>query len=60
MTELERQEFENVIRAMSEEEKKMALNYIGTDMLWDELRRRETAERNTIKAVKDLLVIECN
>lgn len=56
MNELERQEFENVIRAMSEEEKKMALNYIETDMLWDELRRREAEERNKINAMKDLLV----
>ena len=60
MSEIERTEFENVIRAMSEEEKKMALNYIETDMLWEELRKRELSERNTIKAMKDLLVIECN
>ena len=57
MSELEKKEFENRICAMSEEEKNMALKHIETDMLWDELRRRETAERNQLQGVKDLVSI---
>lgn len=55
MSEMDKQEFEKVINAMTEEEKKIALNSIDTDMLWDELRRRETAERNMLQGVKDLV-----
>lgn len=59
MNELERQEFERVISAMSEEEMKIAAYKIAEsneDILWDELRKRATANRNFKKAVKDLVV----
>lgn len=55
MSERERQEFEKVIGAMSEEEMRIVLSKIDTDMLWDELRRRETASRNIIQGVKGLV-----
>lgn len=55
MNEMEKQKFEEVICAMSEEEMKVAASKIDTDVLWDELRKRETAERNFKKAVKDLV-----
>ena len=55
MSELERQEFENRICAMSEEEKNMALKHIETDMLLDELRRRETSSRNILQGVRDMV-----
>ena len=55
MSEMERQSFEDSIKAMSAEEMKMALKYFDTDMLWDELRERETRNRNKIQYVKDLV-----
>lgn len=56
MSEMERQSFEEKMKGMSEEEKKMALKYFDTDMLWDELRSRETSNRNKLQNVKDLVV----
>ena len=61
MSELEKQEFERVISAMSEEEMKIAAFKIAEsneDILWDELRKRATANRNVLKAVKDLVVVK--
>ena len=58
MSELERQEFETVICAMSEEEMKMAASKIAElneDILWDELRKRATNNRNLLQGVKDLV-----
>ena len=55
MSELEKQAFENVISAMSEEEMKIAAAKIDEDVLWDELRRRSTANRNKLQAVRDMV-----
>ena len=55
MSELEKQEFERVISAMSEEEMKIAASKIDEDILWDELRKRSTANRNILHGVKDLV-----
>lgn len=55
MSEMDRQSFEETIMAMSGEEKKMALKYFDTDMLWDELRSRETSNRNKIQHMKELV-----
>ena len=57
MSEMDKQEFENRICAMSEEEKKMAIKYFETDMLWDELRKREMSSRNILQGVKDLVQV---
>ena len=42
MSEMEKQKFEEVICAMSEEEMKLAASKIEYDILWDELRKRAT------------------
>lgn len=55
MSEFEKQAFENVISAMSEEEMKIAAAKIDEDVLWDELRRRSTANRNKLQAVRDIV-----
>lgn len=55
MSELEKQEFERIISAMSEEEMKIAAAKIDEDILWDELRKRATANRNVLQAVKDMV-----
>lgn len=55
MSEIEKQEFERIICAMSEEEMKIAASKIDDDILWDELRRRSTANRNVLQAVKDMV-----
>lgn len=55
MSEFEKQAFENVISAMSEEEMKIAVAKIDEDVLWDELRRRSTANRNKLQAVRDMV-----
>ena len=55
MCELEKQEFERIICAMSEEEMKIAVAKIDEDILWDELRRRSTANRNKLQAVRDMV-----
>jgi hypothetical protein len=56
MSELEKQSFEEFVKAMSEEEMKIAVSKINTDMLWDELRKRSTANRNILHGVKDLVM----
>lgn len=38
----ERERFEDRINGMSAEEQAVAVSMIDTDLLWDELRRRET------------------
>lgn len=55
MSEMEKQSFEDLVKAMTEEEMKVAVLHIDTDILWDELRSRETSNRNKIQQVKDLV-----
>ena len=52
--EIEKEVFESKIKAMSPEEQKIAAGLIDIDIMWDELRRRETAERNKIQAMAEL------
>ena len=61
MSELEKQEFERIISAMSEEEMKLAAERIAKkdeDILWNALRKQATANRNTLKAVRDMVAVE--
>lgn len=58
MSEMEKQSFEDAMKAMSEEEMRMALKYFDTDMLWDELRKREAENRNILQGVKDLVKVK--
>ena len=56
MNETERQRLGNMIAAMGEEEQRVVAAAIkSTDVLWDELRKRETSERNFQKAMEDLM-----
>ena len=57
MNEVEKQELKSRVEGMSQEETLIAVKVIPTDVLWDELRRRETAERNQLQGVKDLVSI---
>lgn len=55
MSEMERQSFEDAIKGLSGEEMKTALKYFETDMLWEELRRREIESRVALEGVKELV-----
>lgn len=59
MSEMEREVYENRIAAMSLEEQKIVATKINIDILWDELRKRETEERNHLLAMKELMVNVC-
>ena len=55
LTEAEMEALENRMNGMSQQEQIFAVGFIDTDILWDELRKRETRERNFEKAMKDLV-----
>ena len=55
LTEAEMEALENRMNGMSLQEQLFAVQLIDTDILWDELRKRETRERNFEKAMKDLV-----
>lgn len=46
MCEAEMEALKNKMLGMSKEEQVLAVSFIDTDILWDELRKRETEERN--------------
>lgn len=54
LTEAEMEALENRMNGMSQQEQIFAVGFIDTDILWDELRKRETRERNFEKAMKDM------
>ena len=54
LNEMEMEALENRMNGMSMEEQIFAVGFIDTDILWDELRKRETRERNFEKAMKDM------
>ena len=55
MKSFERERFEERINGMSPEEQVVAVTMIDTDLLWDELRRRETEERAFKKRMEDFV-----
>lgn len=55
MTEVEIEALKNRISGMSKEEQILAVSYIDTDILWDELRRRELEEREFQRAMTNLV-----
>ena len=55
MSELEKQSFVEFTKAMTKEEMEIAAMNIDIDILWDVLRKRETASRNTLHAVRDMV-----
>lgn len=57
MSETERQELKNRIEGMSEEETLLAVKVIPTDVLWDELRRRDNVNREMIANARQILKV---
>lgn len=57
MSGLEKQELKNRIEGMSEEEMLLAVRVIPTDVLWDELRRRDTLNREMITNARQILKV---
>lgn len=55
MNAAEKEIIENTMRGMSQEERQEAVQFIDTDILFDELRKRELAERNFRKAIIDVV-----
>ena len=55
MSERERESFEDYIKAMSKDEMEMVAMIIDIDILWDVLRKRETANRNMVNEMKELV-----
>ncbi len=55
MSEFEKEELKNRIKGMSEEELFIVSKLIPTDMLWNELRRREETQRQMIFEIKNTL-----
>lgn len=55
MNDYEKEIFKNMISSMGEEEQKYAATNIDTDILWDELRKRERQERNMCIAMQSVM-----
>ena len=56
MSEMEKQSFEDTMKAMSAEEMKIAAANIDEDILWDELRKRSAENRNIVRDMKELVM----
>lgn len=55
MNDFERERFEDRICGMSPEEQAVAVTMIDTDVLWDELRKRETEARIFRQRMEDFV-----
>lgn len=55
MSELEKDELLRRIEAMSVEEKKLALTVLPSELLLEEMARRDKANRDTISGIFDLV-----
>lgn len=55
MTELEREEFKQVIRNFNEEEKQITLKAMSNELLLGELTRRLTTGDNKLREIRDIL-----
>lgn len=55
LTELEREEFKQVIRNFNEEEKKITLKAMSNELLLGELTRRLTTGDNKLREIRDIL-----
>lgn len=56
MSNIEKEKFEEFVKAITKEEMEIAVKYIDMDILWDGIRKRETENRRILKCVKDLVV----
>lgn len=55
MSEMEKQSFEDTMKAMTKEQMEIAAMNIDIDILWDILRKRETESRIALQSVKELV-----
>ena len=55
MGEMEKQELATIIKAMTEEDKLLAIKMFPSEVLWDELKRRDLIRERIIAGVKDLV-----
>lgn len=55
LNEAEMEALKNKMLGMSKEEQMLAVSFIDTDILWDELRKRETEEREFQEAMTKLV-----
>lgn len=55
MSEMEKQSFEDTMKAMTKEQMEIAAMNIDIDILWDILRKRETESRTALQGVKELV-----
>ena len=56
MSEMEKQSFEDTMKAMTAEEMKIAAANIDEDIMWDELRKRSKENRDTVNEMKALVM----
>ena len=56
MSEMEKQNFEITVKAMTKEEMKIAAANIDEDIMWDELRKRSKENRDTVNEMKALVM----
>lgn len=57
MNDLEKQEITNRAKAMNEQEQALVLKMISSDLMWDELRRRDNINRNMIASCREVMKI---
>lgn len=55
MSEMEKQSFEDTMKAMTKEQMEIAAMNIDIDILLDILRKRETESRTALQGVKELV-----
>lgn len=55
MSGMEKERFEEFVKAMTKEEMEIAVQNIDMDILWDGIRKRETENRNIVHDMKDLV-----
>ena len=56
MGSIEKEKFEDFVKAMTKEEMEIAVRHIDMDILWDGIRKRETENRRILNCVKELVV----
>lgn len=58
MSSIDKTELTDRIKGMSEEEMQLTAKMIPSDLLWDELRRRDNINRSVILGIKGILKVD--
>lgn len=58
VTSLESQETFRAVRAMTQEEQRVAIKAMDSDIVWDEMKRRFDADRNMITEARALFKVK--